>query len=424
MRIVAAMLLCLLASPLVADMGPKPRTTAPGPVPEKDLEGIEVEMSSEEVSLVLSQGEDGADFLDVEVKFHMTNHGGDTSFEVGFPIGSHDTFDTFTASTDGIEHEHKLIDRNPPKEEEKKDEFGFGHPHDYWYVWQAEYKAGVKVTHVVKYRHQIWHHSHTRSTGYILHTGAAWKNKIGKAVVTLTFGEGMEAGHMRDLAPRGNIEMSDVDGKRVFTWTFKDLEPRREDNISIRYDRTETFDEEVKSLEGEKARYWSSRVALASTWQDAPRREGRDDHNATELEKYRDAVSGLLDELEEDGDKLVMPATQPTKIEWGNAELPEEVRKKMEEEFGDEDRNYAGRWGSARHLMTWFGAAVKIAEKMPNDATAKENLAKWARVAKAFKAGNLYAGSKPLSFSDDSERLMADLDANLDKSEALLAKAK
>ena len=103
-HLTACLLLALCAAPLMADIGPKPRTTGPGMVPQTDMKDVDIEMTSEEVELVLSKTDED-DTLDVTVTFHMTNLGEAASFEIGFPMGAFQNMSDFSVTTDGVERD-------------------------------------------------------------------------------------------------------------------------------------------------------------------------------------------------------------------------------------------------------------------------------------------------------------------------------
>lgn len=376
----ACMLITIFAAPLFADMGPKPRTTGAGMVPQTDMKGVEIEMTREEVDLVLSKGDDD-DSLDVTVTFHMTNLGKEAAFEVGFPVGAFKNMTEFSVTTDGVDREAKLIDKNPQPADSKDEMWN----HDYWWVWDESWGEKAEVTHVVKYHLNIWHWSYYRHTGYILHTGAAWKNVIKQATVTLSFAGDMQMGNIERVGPAG-CEFKD--GKIV--WSFKDLEPTQKDDISISYNRKQTVEQKAALLKEESAKYWSSRKELVYLCKSAPGRFGRTEFTPEENAALRDALANLITEAKEEGDKLVMPSEQPAKIEFGD-DTPEELRRILEKELGNETRDYA-RKGEAFKLLESFAEVVRVASEMPDDAAAVEMLSAWDKLVSKCLDGNLFAG--------------------------------
>lgn len=416
MRITLFLAVCLLAAaPLAADMGPKPRTTAPGlQFHAGDVKGVDVEMTAEEVHLVLHKDEDG-DRLDVTATFHMTNLGEDTSFEVGFPIGSHQNMKGFKVSTDGTSHEIKLIDRRPAKEGADEED-RMMHVHEYWYVWDATYKAGAKVTHLVTYSVDVWHFSEYRYTGYILHSGAGWKNAIGKAEVTLKFSGSLTADHLRDIGPKRNLERKD----NTFTWTFEKLEPTADDNIVIYYNNRHSHTETVKTLRAEREKYFSSRTELARLLGNAHLRFGRTERTAAETDEYVAALADILSELKEDGDKLVLPGKTTEKIGMPD-DMDEDVRKMIEAMAANQPRDYCRDHGVGPFLG-FLGAVAAVVEQTPDHKAARETLVKWRKVVQAFLDGKLYADDQPIQVKHKGERdaMMKRLTPQIERADRLL----
>ena len=286
--------LILAALLVLADVGPKPLSYAGQPTPLKDMPGIEVEMASEDVKLVLHQSK-----LDVEVVFHMLNHGPDAEFQEGFPVGPSQNMKDFSFTIDGKPVPFELVDRATDVAKREA--------HDFWYVWTAAFKAGARHTHVVKYTVNLSHQQFYHETGYILHTGAAWKNPIGKAIVTLTFGEGMGAEQLRGVQP---FDAARVQANQV-TWTFENFEPTKDHDIVIRY-ALESWKERVAKLRGDAS--WNDRRVLASTLKELPGYQGRKDFTPAELRDYLDALAGLISEGRMEDGKYVFPACDPERI--------------------------------------------------------------------------------------------------------------
>ncbi|MCA8911253.1 MAG: hypothetical protein KDB82_06090 [Planctomycetes bacterium] len=397
-HLTACLLLALCAAPLMADIGPKPRTTGPGMVPQTDMKDVDIEMTSEEVELVLSKTDED-DTLDVTVTFHMTNLGEAASFEIGFPMGAFQNMSDFSVTTDGVERDPKIIDKNPEPEEHKDDndgKKGFSRDpwrHDYWWVWDESWAEGAAVTHVVKYKLSVWHWSNYRSTGYILHTGAAWKNKIKSAKVTLSFGGDMELGYIERLGPAG----FEIKGKKA-VWNFKDLEPTNADDISIHYDRDETVTQKDARLVKESAKWWSSRVELLNLRLTAPKRFGSTEYKPEEWAAIRDALAALISDAKADGNKLVMPEEEPEKISWGG-DIPEEVRKAIEEKMGKTKCDYA-RKGEAHKLLDPFKNVLELVRANPDDEAGNKLLRDWDNLVAKCLDGKLYAGATKLVVDD------------------------
>lgn len=291
---------------LATDVGPKPLSYAGQPTPLHDMKGVEVEMASEDVKLVLHKTK-----LDVEAVFHMLNHGADSELEEGFPVGAFRTMTGFSITVDGRPLAFKLVDRTSadPKAdrsaEPQKDLFkGNVKEPDYWYVWAAAFKAGARHTHVVRYSVDLSHQHFYHQTGYILHSGAAWKNPIGKASVTLTFGEGTSVDHLRGVQP---FDAARLQSDQV-VWTFEKFEPTKAHDIVISYD-VDTWKEDVAKLRGDAS--WNGRRALAATLKELPSYQGRKTFTPAELRDYLDALAGLISEGKMEDGKYVFPACDP-----------------------------------------------------------------------------------------------------------------
>ncbi|GEM_PF-4575723 len=231
-------LLLLAALPALADMAPEP-VPAAEPAPRGGNQGVE--MVAEEVTLLMtSKG------LQVEAVFHMRNPGKeDVRLQVGFPAKSRPYADLedFTVSREGKAFETTLTQEDAQEP---------------WRLWEAVYPAGKTVTETVRYRTD-WDFQ----PGYILHTGAGWAGRIGKAVVVLKVEEKM-IDDLTALRPLGFVR----DGG-TFTWIFTDLEPTEADDIRIRLARKgRTLEVSRKSLEEEIGKSGEDPALLTSlAWQ-------------------------------------------------------------------------------------------------------------------------------------------------------------
>ena len=303
----------MILSALIAfgsDIGPKPLSYAGHPTPLHDLKGVEVEMAAEDVKLVLHKTK-----LDVEAVFHMLNHGADAEFEEGFPIGAFRNMTGFSVTIDGKPLAFKLVDRKSADPKADRSAEPARNPFegrrdatpDYWYVWNAAFKAGARHTHVVKYSVSLEHQHFYHQTGYILHTGAAWKNPIGKATVTLTFGDGTSAEHLRGVQP---ADAARVQSNQVI-WTFENLEPTKAHDIVINYD-FDTWKEDVAKLRADAS--WNGRRALAATLKALPTYQGRKTFTPAELRDYLDGLAGLISEGKMEDGKYVFPACDPERV--------------------------------------------------------------------------------------------------------------
>lgn len=394
---------CLLALPVYADIGPKPRSTAPGlELTGKDFEGINIEMTSEDVQLMLSKpGKDSALRLEVQVTFNMTNLGDAVNFEVGFPIGAVHNMNDFSVTTDGKAHDFELIDRNSKDKrkigESEARKYDMEGRRDYWYVWNASYAAKTKCVHVVKYTLNVWHHSDWRHTGYILHTGAAWKNPIQKATVTLRCGEGLTLDHIYALGPVGNCK---VHSDRV-EWLFENFEPTEKDNIRVELNVRRTWTRDVQILREESKTYWSAKGELAHRLAQTPARNGRATFNDTELEDYLNALGAVISELAEKDGKWVMPADDPVRVYNDDDDTDDSEMKRAMRDFLKRERDlrsYAHKQ-SGNYLLAWFDRALDMAKNYPQSAKAKEVLGSYEMLLGHFFDGKLYAGTTKLELT-------------------------
>ncbi|MCC6574067.1 MAG: hypothetical protein IT462_09760 [Planctomycetes bacterium] len=412
-----------LCAPAFADIGPKPRTTAPGlELTGKDYEGINVEMTSEDVKLVLSKPEKRGEVkLDVEVTFNMTNLGDAASFEVGFPVGPYKTLEEFSVTTGGVSQDFELIDR-APKAEKAESKGGrsrnFDERHDYWYVWNASYKANGPTVHVVKYSLNVWHHSDWRHTGYILHTGAAWKNAIKKATVSLTFGAGITLDNVYEIGPAQGCKI----GQDRVDWVFENLNPTEKDNIKLELNVRHGWSKQVELLREESKTYWSSKCELCHRLAEAPKRQAREKFTAAELNDYLDALAAVISELKEEEGKYVMPHDDPVHVTYGEDDEDNPMTKAVGETMKNQRdlRPYAGR-GSASNLLVWFERTLKVVKDYADNPKARETLAKYEALVGHFLDGKLFAGATKLEYAGRSaEKSLATLRANRDEARKLL----
>jgi len=224
-----------------------------------------VAMAEETVDLTLEPEK-----LSVRVSFIMENAGPAHDLQVGFPMVHEKELKDFVAKVNGKEvktsEEVKVIrpsSSSQPKGREIKEP---------WIVWKMPFSAGKKdvvdVSYWVAPRREMFLIHNTLSSdwfkageeeryapstaGYILKTGAAWKGKIGKAVVSLRLAGGLTPAHLRGSSPKG---AKDVGGR--LTWTFKDFKPT--EDIQVTFGRL-TIKEEIadfEKLDREKNAVWT-----------------------------------------------------------------------------------------------------------------------------------------------------------------------
>jgi hypothetical protein len=413
-----ALVICAYAH---ADIGPKPRQFGPGVQPTADLDDLQVEMSAEEVELILAQ-RDGSDTLTVRATFHMTNHADTVQrLEIGFPVGPILNMSGFQALQGCKVVETKLIDRaqggqelTPAQARAANSGRGDQTRHDYWYVWDAVFPPG-QSDHVVEYTLSVWHFSEYRSCGYLLHTGAPWKNAIGKAVVRLRCEGDLTLDHVTRLSPRQGGEHH---GDEV-VWTFTDLEPTQAHDIGIQYNSQRSFGEELAAHRERGEVHFSSKCELVWDLQRAPERRLREAHTDGELSDYLTALQDLIGEVEFAGDKLILPLEEPANVHYPD-DMPPEVVAMLRERTGNETRQYA-RKGEVHTLLRFYAQVVDVAQAHPGHAQARSTLRSWTNLVERFLAGRLFADTQPLAYTGpDEAKQTAALEAQLARARALL----
>lgn len=388
MRTVFAVL--FLASPLVADVGPKPREFTQGLQPARgDMAGVEIEMTSEEVALVL-RGEPGkrVEVLVVDAAFEMTNLGGETEIEEGFPIGPVDNMENFRLKVAGEETATTV--ENLGEEAGKKD----SRLNDWWRVWKTKYPAKAAVRHEVHYELRMEHRFYTGvTTSYILHTGAGWKNAIGKARVTFRT-EGLTMDYVYHAWPERGLKRTGGG----LEWTFENLEPAQEDDIRIRYSDTTTWKDRMAETRKESQARWGTRQLLLELLADVPFQNGRA-RNDEEHTEYVAAIASLIDEAVEKDGAWTMPAKEDD-VNW---------------------RRYGGGGGGAEALFRHLRDACAAVEERPADPAAKKALAAFVALGDAFLADKLFAGENPIRFGEwEKGSGRRRFDADLARAKALL----
>lgn len=416
LRPLAAVLFLAAAVPARADIGPKPRSEAPGLEATGDMQGIEVEMASEVVSLRLGRADHDAwvDRLRVEATFEMRNSGGDAAFEEGFPIGPVKNMKGFEAEIDGAKVEAKLVDRFEGKvvavTEAQADEYDESGRHDYWYVWDAKYPAGATRIHKVRYELELFGFSEYRGASYTLSTGARWKGPIGKATVTFRCEAPLTLDHVRSAHPLRGATRTDG----AIAWTFENLEPGAGDDIDVRYHMKTTWADDLRRLREEAKEHWSAKKEVVWTLGRAHERFSRETRTPEERVAWLDAIRGMLDEAAVKDGTWEFPAEERQRIQIGDDVSPE-VRAEIEKNRGTEIREYA-RPGQAGQLLEFFDPLLESAREDP--ASARAALDRWASAGEALLAGKVTAGGKPLTLP--GEAAIADLKSKVEEARRLL----
>jgi hypothetical protein len=233
--------------------------------PAKEMRGItlatkekaaeQIEMKSEEVYLELSKTT-----LKVKAVFHMNNTGPELKIKEGFPEGYYkDTLSDFTVTCQDKQIKTETIDflEGAEKVHNKTQ-------HDYWITWEHTYPANAQQDIEVNYTVNItWNgrvdELNLNQTGYILHTGAAWKGVIGKATVILAFKDGLTPLHVMHISKPKKAVIE----KDKITWTFTNLEPTRKDNINFTFFINKDYPAILKEYK-EFVKSWKSTMEVKS----------------------------------------------------------------------------------------------------------------------------------------------------------------
>lgn len=367
-----AVVLALLGSVLSAraDIGPKPRMYAGGMEARGDMAGLEIEMTSEEVDVTIeATGEERHEKLVVDAVFQMTNAGEAVEIEEGFPVGPWPNMRDFRVEVDGKAVDFELVNLGRLGGEKRRGG-GADEPGDYWYVWKANYAAKSPCRHVVHYEVDLHHRMYTGvETSYVLHTGAPWKNPIGKAVVRLRT-KNMPASHVFAVSPtRGLSREGDV-----WTWTFENLEPTAADDIRIGYDSDHSWEAEVEELVSPAEQYLGAKFRMCARRLEAASRNGRttmtDEELAHACGALKAAVAGAV--ISAEG---VQVQAFPS----------------------DKYPTTSARW--AEFLLETYPAVVELAEAHPKSAEAAQVLEAWTPLARALSEGTLGTGKDKVKIS-------------------------
>ncbi|NSW91775.1 MAG: DUF4424 family protein [Firmicutes bacterium] len=194
-------------------------------------------MQAEDITVRVSEG-----ISKVECEFVFINDSQEeTTVLMGFPSGDLDDetekmaewfhdykLYNFTAWVDGKEVEVKLEKGVGP--ETGQDSLNF----PYWYTWEVNFKPGEKKT--VRNTYETRNTSSSIGliqTGYVLTTGAPWKDRIENARIIFVM-ENVEPYQLESISPANYI----YEGDRI-TWEFKDFEP--DSNIKVVFSVRERY---------------------------------------------------------------------------------------------------------------------------------------------------------------------------------------
>ena len=271
-----------------------------GPKQLEDLEGLQVQMVSEQVDLTLVR-ENKQSFLDVSVTFMMKNHGDtDVTMGVCYPIGPKNNMVSFEAETDGAIHKLEL--RKEAERDVSPGPYVLKLP-VWFYDWEATFPAGHSCIHKVRYRVNL---AGASRTGYTVSTGGPWKGKIEKSIVTLT-GSAEAWSYVRAFGPAGAEES----GERL-VWRYHDYDPAPQHDIWINY-KGLTLEAEVANAR-KLAHHWNQKLGLCTLLRHAHYSTGKLSHDQTQWRDYRAALHDLINEAKPIDDKVGMPRTEVQKV--------------------------------------------------------------------------------------------------------------
>ncbi len=388
----------------LADIGPKPTQYGSGPRPMgKDMEGIEISMAAEDVSLTLRGKDKWSATLEVVATFSMHNPGEATRLETGFPFGAFENVTAFSVEVDGKNIPAKLVNKGESVAKKIVDRLKPRRPrpgmnrNDFWYVWTAPYAGKNTSTHIVRYTVALTRMGHQRTgfTGYILHSGSPWKGLIGKGKLTLRCADGITFDHLRSIRFK-------VSGKRFddrLEWTFTDLEPTKEHDIRLSWGDTTWIDDLAEAESDAKTR-WQGRYYVALHWERTPSQYLRSTWTEAEADKFADALLALVDERKTVDDRLVLPAKEPRIPPKGLDRMPEHARQVVLERVksqGPATRSYVR---NPRSLLRFIEPAVALVRGHPKHEGAKNALKALVEIYDALERGALYADATKIELRD------------------------
>ena len=201
-----------------------------------------VRMESETVGIVL-----GEKRVAVEAVFNMYNEGKAGPVRMGYPLGLFETdLRDFAVTVDGQAVENIRTQNGTPEAEGPMgrmrpggdaggaESYRFEGPYKQWKVWDVAMESRAPKTIKVNYwvepaRIKDSEKGDLLYYGYTLRTGATWKGKIEKAVISVTL-DGVDPARLLRVVPAGAVAANEG---RMLTWTMRDFKPA--DNIEITF---------------------------------------------------------------------------------------------------------------------------------------------------------------------------------------------
>lgn len=268
-----------------------------GPTALEDLEGLAIEMVSEQVDLRLSKAIDGLR-LSVDVTFAFRNHAKqDVTMGVCYPIGPRQNVIDFECETEGEVHETTL--RTEQLNISPKGSYAV-HVPIYFYDWTATFPAGEVAMHKVRYSLRL---VGAFRTGYTVSTGGPWKGKISKSVITLS-GTPEAWALVRGFGP---LEGAEEKGGRIL-WRYSEYDPAPDHDVWINYaDRS--LEDQVKSLTKGDVK-WPEQCSAISLLAGAHYSTGSLSLDAQQQRDLRQALSRLISQAQEHESTWTLPATE------------------------------------------------------------------------------------------------------------------
>jgi hypothetical protein len=196
-----------------------------------------VRMESEAVGITLGEKK-----VAVEATFNMYNEGKAGPVKMGYPVGIFETdLKDFVVTIDekaveNVKTEPGVPESNSPmmRGNAQPDAYRFEGPYKQWKVWEVAMEE--RAPKVVKLKYWVEPAKIKDADkgdllfySYTLKTGATWKGKINKAVITVTL-DGLAPDRLVRSRPVGAVA---TNAGKILTWTMTSFKPT--DNIDITF---------------------------------------------------------------------------------------------------------------------------------------------------------------------------------------------